>query len=120
MLAMAHDWRILRSDRGYLCFPEVDIKIPFTPGMAALIQAKLTPQTAILAMSTGQRFGADAALAAGLVDAHADEADLLATAIARVAPLSGKDTGTLGTIKTTMFARAAERLRTPTLVGLSG
>lgn len=31
MLAMAHDWRIMRSDRGYFCFPEVDIRIPFTP-----------------------------------------------------------------------------------------
>jgi hypothetical protein len=31
------------ADRGYYCFPEVDIRIPFTPGMAALIQAKLTP-----------------------------------------------------------------------------
>lgn len=27
MLAMAHDWRFMRSDRGFVCFPEVDIKI---------------------------------------------------------------------------------------------
>ncbi|MCG2942458.1 enoyl-CoA hydratase/isomerase family protein, partial [Escherichia coli] len=40
MLAMAHDYRVMRDDRGYFCFPEVDINIPFTPGMAALIQAK--------------------------------------------------------------------------------
>src|SRR3954465_15967380 len=44
MLGMAHDFRVMRVDRGYFCFPEVDIHIPFTPGMAALIQAKLTPQ----------------------------------------------------------------------------
>ena len=50
MLAIAHDYRIMRSDRGYYCFPEVDIPIPFTPGMAALIQAKLPPQTAVTAM----------------------------------------------------------------------
>jgi enoyl-CoA hydratase/carnithine racemase len=43
MLAIAHDFRIMRVDRGYYCFPEVDINIPFTPGMAALIQAKLSP-----------------------------------------------------------------------------
>lgn len=43
MFAIAHDFRIMRADRGYYCFPEVDINIPFTPGMAALIQAKLSP-----------------------------------------------------------------------------
>ena len=57
MLAMAHDYRTMRSDRGFFCFPEVDIRIPFTPGMAALIQAKLTPQAAIASMTTGRRFG---------------------------------------------------------------
>lgn len=55
MLGIAHDYRVMRSDRGFYCFPEVDIHIPFTPGMAALIQAKLTPQTAITAMTTGHR-----------------------------------------------------------------
>ena len=37
MLALAHDERVMRADRGYFCLPEVDIKIPFTPGMSALI-----------------------------------------------------------------------------------
>ena len=49
----------MRSDRGYFCFPEVDIRIPFTPGMAALIQAKLSPQAAVASMTTGRRFGGD-------------------------------------------------------------
>jgi enoyl-CoA hydratase/carnithine racemase len=111
MLAVAHDWRVMRADRGYLCFPEVDIRIPFTPGMAALIQAKLTPQTAMVAMSTGRRYAAADALTDGLVDDTADEAGLLAAAVARVRPLAGKDAGTLGAIKGTMFAAVTERLR---------
>ncbi|MDR2279719.1 MAG: enoyl-CoA hydratase/isomerase family protein, partial [Gordonia sp. (in: high G+C Gram-positive bacteria)] len=41
MLAMAHDYRVMRSDRGFFCFPEADIRIPFTPGMNDLITAKL-------------------------------------------------------------------------------
>ena len=65
---------------------EVDINIPFTPGMAALIQAKLTPQAAINAMSTGHRYDAETALAAGLVDTAAEESTLLETAIAGQAP----------------------------------
>jgi enoyl-CoA hydratase/carnithine racemase len=120
MLAMAHDWRLMRADRGFFCFPEVDIKIPFTPGMAALVQAKLTPAAAVLAMTTGQRFDAAGALAAGLTDGSAGEAELLTAAVARVAPLTGKDSGTLGAIKATMFAAAVDHLRAPAHIGQPG
>ena len=111
MLAMAHDHRVMRSDRGYFCFPEVDINIPFTPGMAALIQAKLTPRAAIDSMTTGHRFSADEALACGLVDAQADLEALAETAAARLSHLAGKDRTTLSQIKATMFAAATEALR---------
>ncbi len=57
MLSLAHDFRVMRADRGFWCLPEVDIQIPFTAGMSALIQARLTPQTAHEAMTTGRRYG---------------------------------------------------------------
>jgi enoyl-CoA hydratase/carnithine racemase len=34
MLALAHDARVMRADRGYFCLPEVDISIPSRPGWA--------------------------------------------------------------------------------------
>lgn len=111
MLAMAHDFRIMREDRGYFCFPEADIRIPFTPGMAALIQSKLTPQAAVASMTTGQRFGGSAAVQSGLVDQAVPEAELLPVAGALAASLLGKDPETLGKIKTTMFGSAAASLR---------
>ena len=55
----------MRADRGYYCFPEVDIRIPFTPGMAALIQTKLTPGAAVTAMTTGRRYGGPGASGPG-------------------------------------------------------
>ena len=113
MLAVAHDFRVMRADRGFLCFPEVDIRIPFTPGMSSLILAKTTPQTAVAAMTTGRRYGGADALASGLVDAVADEASLLDAAIAAVKPLVGKDAATLGTIKQTMYADTAAALSNP-------
>ncbi|WP_280414233.1 enoyl-CoA hydratase-related protein [Nocardia carnea] len=111
MLAIAHDYRVMRDDRGYYCFPEVDINIPFTPGMAALIQAKLSPQAAVTAMTTGHRFGGPEALAAGLVDATAAEAEVLTSAVDRLTPLLGKNPATLAAIKTTMYSAATAALR---------
>jgi enoyl-CoA hydratase/carnithine racemase len=111
MLAMAHDFRVMRADRGYFCFPEADINIPFTPGMAALIQSKLTPAAAVASMTTGRRFGGAEARELGLVDDIADETGLLGRAGERVSTLAGKDRGTLGAIKATMFAPAVAALR---------
>ena len=110
MLALAHDFRVMRADRGFFCFPEVDIRIPFTPGMAALIQAKLTPQAAVASMTTGRRFGGDDAASLGIVDAVAGEGAVTAAAVDIVRPLDGKDAGTLGAIKQAMFGPAAHAL----------
>jgi Delta3-Delta2-enoyl-CoA isomerase len=110
MLALAHDFRVMRTGRGYFCFPEVDINIPFTPGMAALIQAKVTPAAAVASMTTGHRFDAPTALAHALVDEIAEPDALLAAAAARVRDLAGKNRATLTAIKNTMFGPAAEAL----------
>ncbi|MEU0531351.1 enoyl-CoA hydratase/isomerase family protein [Amycolatopsis tolypomycina] len=111
MLAMAHDFRVMRADRGYFCFPEADINIPFTPGMAALIQGKLTPAAAVASMTTARRFGGPEAAEIGLVDETAAEGEVVKVARTRVEGLVGKDRGTLGAIKTTMFAPAVAALR---------
>jgi enoyl-CoA hydratase/carnithine racemase len=79
--------------------------------MAALVQAKLTPGAAIGAMTTGRRFAAPAAVECGLVDRMAEEGELVAAAVEVVRPLAGKDRATLGSIKSTMFAGAADALR---------
>jgi enoyl-CoA hydratase/carnithine racemase len=110
MLAMAHDYRSMRDDRGYFCLPEVDIHIPFTPGMAALIQAKLTPAAAVASMTTGRRFGGADALRYAIVDATAAEGAVIDAAVGLIAPLGAKDPGTLGAIKNTMFGPAVAAL----------
>ena len=54
MLAMAHDFRVMRADRGFFCLPEVDLQIPLTPGMNALMMSRLPTVTAHEVLVTGQ------------------------------------------------------------------
>ncbi len=111
MLALAHDWRVMRADRGFFCLPEVDIQIPFTPGMDALIRAKLLPATATDAMTTGRRYGGEDALAAAIVTEAVAADEVLARAVELVRPVAGKDAATLGTIKQRMYAAELATLR---------
>jgi Delta3-Delta2-enoyl-CoA isomerase len=110
MLALAHDFRVMRADRGYFCLPEVDLGMPFTPGMSALIQARLTPAAAHTAMVTGRRYGGTDALAAGLVDQVADEGQVRLAAIELAAPLAAKNGETMGLIKTGMYGPVVHAL----------
>jgi len=111
MFALAHDFRVMRTDRGFFCLPEVDINIPFTPGMAALIQSKLVPATAHEAMTTGRRYGGTDAAAAGVVDDAVPEEDVLPKALARARALTGKNPQTLAAIKTQMYVGPLAALR---------
>lgn len=69
LLATTMDFRIMREDRGYFCFPEVDILIPFTPFMHDLIQL-LPDHYALHELTlTGKRVGGKEALAMKIVSA---------------------------------------------------
>jgi enoyl-CoA hydratase/carnithine racemase len=111
MFTLAHDFRVMRGDRGYWCLPEVDISLPFTHGMSALILSRLAPQTAHEAMVTARRYGGHLALAAGIVDRAVDEDAVRATAIELAAAQAGKAGDILGTVKARMYAPAVAALR---------
>jgi enoyl-CoA hydratase/carnithine racemase len=111
MLTLAHDWRVMRADRGFWCLPEADINIPFAHGMNALIQCKLTPAAQTSAMVAARRFGGDDAQMAGIVDATEPEQLVVSQAVEMAAAQAGKDGTTLGTIKARMYEDALEALR---------
>lgn len=110
MWSLAHDFRVMRADRGFWSLPEINIKIPFTEGMAALIQARLSPSVAHLAMTTAHRFGGEAALRAGIVDRAVAEDEVLSQAIEIAGTLAANDSATLEAIKNTMYKQAVEAL----------
>ncbi|GHB26517.1 MULTISPECIES: enoyl-CoA hydratase-related protein [Streptomyces] len=111
MFSLAHDFRVMRADRGFWCLPEADINIPFTPGMSALIQSRLTPQTAHEAMTTARRYGGGDALTAALVDHAVAEDAVRTTAVELARAQVGKAGPTLGTIKSRMYEPVLATLR---------
>lgn len=111
MLSLAFDARVMRSDRGWWCLPEVDLGMPFTPGMNALIPARLPVTTAHEAMVTGRRYTGPEALAAGIVDALAEEDAVVPDAVARAAALAPKAGPALARIRTTLHAEVIRLLR---------
>ena len=110
MLSLSHDYRVMRADRGYFCLPEVDLGMPFTPGMSALVQARLPKLVAHEAMVTGRRYGGEDATAAGIVHDVAAEADVVPAAISLAAPLAAKDGATIAKIRMNMYGPVIEAL----------
>lgn len=104
MLSLCHDIRTMRADRGWWCLPEVDLGMPFTPGMNALMPARLPVTTAHEAMVTGRRYTGADALAAGIVSLLSDEDAVLAEAVGLAAPLAAKAGPGLARIRTTLHA----------------
>jgi enoyl-CoA hydratase/carnithine racemase len=111
MLALAHDLIVMRADRGYFCLPEVDLGIPFTPGMNALIRARLPIATAHEAMTTARRYGGEDARSAGIVAATGGEGEVLDIAVARAEELAPKAGAVFGAIKARLYAEVIAELK---------
>jgi enoyl-CoA hydratase/carnithine racemase len=106
MLAVAHDFLVMREDRGYWCLPEVDLGLPLTDAMHAVITAKLPRVTSHEAMMTGRRYAASDALAGGIVHRTAPEADVLDVAVAWAAENAAKDRHVIATHKRLSYGTA--------------
>lgn len=91
LIAATMDFRTMRADKGFLCFPEIDIKLPLTHVMHAC--ADLLPNETLRweMVMTGKRVGGVEAARAGIVSAALDEAQLLPTTMGLAAQLAQKD-----------------------------
>ncbi|KAF4236385.1 hypothetical protein CNMCM6457_002367 [Aspergillus fumigatiaffinis] len=79
-LAFAHDYRVMNSERGFICMPPVDLGMHFS-GMGILPRLKLHPQIARKVLLEGHRFTAKEAMTDGLVDAIAPPDRMLDVAL---------------------------------------
>jgi enoyl-CoA hydratase/carnithine racemase len=107
MLTCACDLRVMRADRGYWCLPEVDLGLPLTDGMKAVVTARLPRTAAADAMMTGRRYGAAEALARGIVEHTAPEAEVLDRAVALAAEIAPKNRTVIAAHKRLLFGDAA-------------
>jgi enoyl-CoA hydratase/carnithine racemase len=109
-LAIAHDFVVMRADRGYWCMPEADLGLALTPEYMSLLRAKLTGRTLHEALVTGRRYGGPDALAAGIVHQIASEDEVLPQAIKLAGELAGKHRPTLAEHKRLLYGDAIEAL----------
>jgi enoyl-CoA hydratase/carnithine racemase len=110
LLTIAHDFAVMRADRGYWCMPEADLGLPLTTEYVSLLQAKLPGHTAHEALVTGRRYGGPEALDAGIVQEVAGEDEVLAEAVKIAARLAGKDRATLAEHKRLLYGDAIATL----------
>ena len=106
MMALAHDFRVMRTDRGFFCLPEVDINIPMAPGMTALIKNRLLPNVFRSCILTGARIGGIEAKELGIVDEAVPAEQVLPRAMARVSSMANKGRDIYGSLKRGMYAEA--------------
>lgn len=86
----AFDFRIMRSDRGYFCFPEVDLGIPFLPGMLALLKKAIPSEVMQEMVFTGCRLTAGECQRGGIVKRACHMDQLMEDVLAFAKPLNKK------------------------------
>ena len=88
MLALCHDERLMREDRGYACANEMQIGILIPRPELALFRHKLPGHTFFETVQLARRWTGPTAQAAGIVQHTASREELLTTARARAEALA--------------------------------
>ncbi|SFM89701.1 enoyl-CoA hydratase/isomerase family protein [Thermodesulforhabdus norvegica] len=116
ILASALDFRFMREDRGWFCFPEVDIKIPFSLLMQEIVEMLPNPHAVKELILTGRRIGGREAAELRIVDGAYPPEELFEKSLEYAHMLSQKDRKTYTQIKHT-WRRSILRLKKAVLEG---
>jgi enoyl-CoA hydratase/carnithine racemase len=111
LLSLAHDYRVMRTDRGFFSLPSVDVGIPFTRGMTALIARKVPPPWADDLAISGDRIGGREAASHHIVHRAVPEEAVVPMAVEIAERHASKDSATLGTIKGRLYHDVLEALK---------
>jgi len=102
LVACAMDFRVMRSDRGRFCLPEVNIKIPFTPVMVDCINQLPNKQALKQMALTGIAYTGEQCKALDIVDEVFPQDQLQGESFTLAKELAQKDRATYTTIKRSM------------------
>ncbi len=86
----AFDFRVTNADRGWVCFPEMDIDIPFSPGMVATCVHGLGSRVFRDMAWTARRYPGEEAVKVGYARECAPEAELVDTAVELAGMMANK------------------------------
>ena len=98
-LASVIDFRLMRADRGWFAFTEIDVKIPPSPKLYLMADLLPNKQAVRELLLTGRRVGGDEAQKLGLVDESHLQEKLLPRAMEFAQQLAQKDLETYRKIK---------------------
>lgn len=111
VLAAACDFRFMRADRGYVCFPEVDMNIPFVPGLIDVILKAIPKHKFNEMILTGRKMSADEMAEATFIDKTFGSVDALHQGALEFARSFNKSRP--------IFAEHKRRLHQPVLAALA-
>ena len=117
MLTCCCDLRVMREDRGYWCLPEVDLGLPLTDPMQAVVTARLPRAAAFDAIMTGRRYSAADALRVGIVEHVAPEPGVVDRAVELAAAMATKDRSVIAVHKRQLFGETAALCGWPKAAG---
>ena len=104
IITCACDFRFMRSDRGFFCFPEVNIGIPFRWGMNAFVKKAIPLHVLSQMQFSGNRYTAPELEKNNIiVKACANQEELMASTIA-FAKTFQKKRGIFGELKKRLYA----------------
>eukprot|EP01095_Lingulamoeba_sp_RSL-Kostka_P010716 TRINITY_DN3914_c0_g1_i1.p1 TRINITY_DN3914_c0_g1~~TRINITY_DN3914_c0_g1_i1.p1 ORF type:complete len:168 (-),score=29.51 TRINITY_DN3914_c0_g1_i1:35-538(-) len=116
MLSLAHDFRIMRNDRGFICMNEVDIKLVLGIGMNWLIIAKIGDASTLRDMIIyGKRYTATEAEEKEIINKAVPSLDdVLPESILLAKEISSKklNRNSFGLLKKGLYINAIKQLQT--------
>ena len=111
LLGLAHDRRVVRSDRGWFCMPEAAMGVGIALPLLEVLRATLPPPTLRDVCVTARRFTAHEAMLSGFVEDVAPGEEVLARAVEWAEARATVERAAIADIKSVIYSSTVAILR---------